>query len=88
MTKRMKEFDPKSWDLCLFAARHRKREKALLWDGTGLCPYAKRLKNGRFANLWASEETTILDAGGRKKPPGRTPRRLCKVSANRETVPS
>ena len=65
MTKRVKEVDPKSCGLYLFAARRRKRAKALLWDGTGLCPYAKRLKNGHFANLWASEETTILAAGGR-----------------------
>jgi transposase len=24
----------------------------LLWDGTGLCIYAKRLERGRFACLW------------------------------------
>jgi hypothetical protein len=65
MTKRMKEFDLKSCGLHLFVARHPKRENALSWVGTGLWPYTKRLKNGRFANLWASEETTSLDAGGR-----------------------
>ena len=30
----------------------RKRAKVLLWDGTGLCIYAKRLERGRFASLW------------------------------------
>lgn len=30
----------------------RKRAKVLLWDGTGLCIYAKRLEQGRFACLW------------------------------------
>jgi transposase len=30
----------------------RKRAKVLLWDGTGLCIYAKRLERGRCACLW------------------------------------
>jgi transposase len=30
----------------------RKRANVLLWDGTGLCIYAKRLEQGRFACLW------------------------------------
>jgi transposase len=30
----------------------RTRAKVLLWDGTGLCIYAKRLEQGRFACLW------------------------------------
>jgi transposase len=51
MTKRVEEVDPMSCSLHLFVARHRKRAKTLLRDGTGLCLYAKRLKNGRFANL-------------------------------------
>ena len=59
------DHDPLSGDMFLFVARNRKRAKVLMWDGTGLCLYAKRLKNGRFANLWASGETTTLDAGGR-----------------------
>jgi len=29
----------------------RRRAKVLLWDGTGLCIYAKRLEEGRFADL-------------------------------------
>ena len=44
--------DPLSGDLFLFVGRNRKRAKVLLWDGTGLCVYAKRLERGRFANLW------------------------------------
>lgn len=44
--------DPLSGDLYLFVARNRKRAKVLLWDGTGLCLYAKRLEQGRFAALW------------------------------------
>ena len=55
------ERDPLSGDLYLFVARNRKRAKVLLWDGTGLCLYAKRLEKGQFAKLWAGEETTTLE---------------------------
>jgi transposase len=41
-----------SGDVFLFVARDRKRAKALFFDGTGLCLYAKRLERGRFAPLW------------------------------------
>ncbi len=40
-----------SGDLFLFVSRDRRRAKVLLWDGTGLCIYAKRLEEGRFASL-------------------------------------
>jgi len=41
-----------SGDLYLFVSRDRTRAKVLFWDGTGLCVYAKRLEQGRFAALW------------------------------------
>jgi transposase len=41
-----------SGDLYLFVSRDRTRAKVLWWDGTGLCIYAKRLEQGRFAALW------------------------------------
>lgn len=44
--------DPTSGDLFLFVSRNRIRAKVLLWDGTGLCVFAKRLERGRFAALW------------------------------------
>ena len=44
--------DPLSGDLFLFVNRNRDRAKVLLWDGTGLCIYMKRLEKGRFACLW------------------------------------
>jgi transposase len=53
--------DPLSGDLFLFVARNRKRAKVLMWDGTGLCLYAKRIEKGRFAKLWAGEDTTTLE---------------------------
>ena len=43
--------DPLSGDLFLFTNRRRTRAKVLLWDGTGLCIYQKRLERGRFALL-------------------------------------
>lgn len=43
---------PVSGDLFLFVSRNRKRAKVLVWDGTGLCVYAKRLEQGRFACVW------------------------------------
>jgi len=52
--------DPLSGDLYLFANRTRKRAKVLLWDGTGLCIYAKRLERGRFACLWRDEKAESL----------------------------
>lgn len=48
--------DPLSGDLYLFTNRERRRAKVLLWDGTGLCIFAKRLENrGRSACLWREE---------------------------------
>jgi transposase len=43
--------DPLSGDLFLFVNRSRDRCKVLMWDGTGLCIYMKRLEQGRFADL-------------------------------------
>ena len=38
-------------DLFLFVNRKRTGCKVLLWDGTGLCIFMKRLERGRFADL-------------------------------------
>ena len=47
--------DPLSGNLFLFVSRDRRRAKVLLWDGTGLCVYAKRLEQGRFACVWEAK---------------------------------
>ena len=52
--------DPLSGDCYLFVNATRKRAKVLLWDGTGLCIYAKRLERGRFACLWRDDGTKTL----------------------------
>lgn len=44
--------DPLSGDLFLFVSRRRTGCKVLLWDGTGLCIFMKKLERGRFAELW------------------------------------
>lgn len=51
--------DPLSGDLFLFANRTRKRAKVLMWDGTGLCVFAKRLEQGRFASLWRESGSVV-----------------------------
>jgi transposase len=43
--------DPLSGDCFRFTNRARTRAKVLVWDGTGLCVYHKRLEQGRFAAL-------------------------------------
>lgn len=53
--------DPLNGDLYLFVSRNRIRAKVLLWDGTGLCLYAKRLERGRFACLWRQREGELLE---------------------------
>lgn len=44
--------DPLNGDLYLFVGRDRKRAKVLMWDGTGLCLFSKRLEKGRFTAFW------------------------------------
>jgi len=46
---------PLSGDCFLFCNRQRTKAKVLHFDGTGLCIYAKRLEQGRFACLWNQE---------------------------------
>jgi len=52
--------DPLSGDLFVFVSRDRRRAKVLMWDGTGLCVYAKRLEKGRFATVWRRPEEVRL----------------------------
>lgn len=47
--------DPLSGELYLFVNRKRDACKVLVWDGTGLCIFQKRLERGRFASLWRKD---------------------------------
>jgi transposase len=51
--------DVTAGQLYLFVARNRKRAKVLVWDGTGLCIYMKRLERGRFIAPWQRESSTM-----------------------------
>lgn len=53
--------DPLRGDCYLFVNRDRTRAKVLLWDGTGLCVYHKRLEHGRFAALWRTTSEKVED---------------------------
>jgi transposase len=47
--------DPLSGDCFLFTNKTRRLAKVLMWDGTGLCIFQKRLEEGRFACLWRQD---------------------------------
>jgi transposase len=49
-----------SGDCYLFVNATRKRAKVLLWDGTGLCIYGKRLERGRFACVWREADARVV----------------------------
>jgi len=51
--------DPLSGDLFLFVNQRRKGCKVLLWDGTGLCIFQKRLERGRFASPWRDNREVV-----------------------------
>lgn len=47
-------------DVFLFVNRRRKGCKVLVWDGTGLCIFQKRLEQGQFARLWRDDGVTAV----------------------------
>lgn len=51
--------DPMSGDLFLFVNESRKLCKVLVWDGTGLCIFQKRLERGCFAKLWRDDSQAV-----------------------------
>jgi transposase len=53
------KLDPMCGDLYLFVNEPRKLCKILVWDGTGLCIFAKRLTIGTFAKLWRDDGKTV-----------------------------
>jgi len=52
--------DLTSGDYFLFVNRDATVSKTLLWDGTGLCIYQKKLSRGHFARLWRQGDTRPL----------------------------
>jgi len=53
--------DPVAGDAFLFVSRNRRLAKVLLWDGTGLCIYAKRMERHRFAKLWGMSDSAEIE---------------------------
>lgn len=51
--------DPMSGELFLFSNRRRRGCKVLVWDGTGLCIFQKRLERGCFASLFRADGDAI-----------------------------
>ena len=51
--------DPMSGDLFLFVNEPRKLCKVLVWDGSGLCIFQKRLAKGSFAKLWRDDDQVL-----------------------------
>ncbi len=51
--------DPMSGDLFLFVSASRKLCKVLVWDGSGLCIFQKRLQHGTFAKLWRDDGQVV-----------------------------
>lgn len=54
------KLDPTSGHLFLFANKQRTRVKVLVWDGSGLWVWAKRLEKGRFRWPAAEQETRCV----------------------------
>jgi transposase len=53
------KLDPMCGDLYLFVNESRKLCKILLWDGSGLCIFTKRLTVGTFAKLWRDDDKAV-----------------------------
>ena len=60
LVERELDQDVLSGDAFLFVNRRATSAKVLLWDGTGLCVYAKKLAKGRFACLCRDPSARVL----------------------------
>ena len=56
------QLDPFSGAVFLFRGKRGDRLQALVWDGSGLCMYAKRLERGKFVWPRAHEGALRLSA--------------------------
>lgn len=61
LTKNAMGRDPLSGHLFVFVNRRGNYLKALYWDRSGFCIWAKRLEQGNFVSNWAKEEGREMD---------------------------
>ena len=66
LTKRALGQDPLSGDLFVFVNRRGDYLKALYFDRSGFCIWAKRLERGRFVSHWRQVRDRELDVTGLK----------------------
>ena len=66
LTRQALGCDPLSGDLFVFINRRATQMKALYWDRTGFCVWAKRLEQGRFVSDWSRVSTREMDWTGLK----------------------
>ena len=59
------QLDPFPGAMFLFRGKRGDRLKALVWDGSGLCLYAKRLERGKFVWPRANEGASTVGGAGR-----------------------
>ena len=60
--------DPFAGDVFIFRPKRADRVKILVYDGTGLCLYAKRLEAGRFSWPSPAEGVVRLERGAARDP--------------------
>jgi transposase len=66
LTRRGLGQDPLSGHVYAYVNRRGDRLKALYWDRTGFCVWAKRLERGRFVGDWRGLHNRELDVTGLK----------------------
>jgi transposase len=66
LTKHTLQQDPLSGHLYIYVNRHGNYLKALYWDRSGFCLWAKRLERGRFISNWRQARDLELDVTGLK----------------------
>ena len=66
LTKHTLKQDPLSGHLYIYVNRRGDYLKALYWDRSGFCLWAKRLERGRFISNWQQARDLELDVTGLK----------------------
>jgi len=61
LTKHVMDQDPLSGNLFVFVNRRGNYIKALYWDRSGFCIWAKRLEQGSFISNWRHETRREMD---------------------------